>query len=391
MVRSFSFNGKAISLFLLYLYAALPVVSTYGQIVLYITIPGAALLSYLSSRDKSQSKYMKLLLLLFIWIVFTSFFSYNIDVSFVWLRRVLAVYLLCLAVHQIAKEDRYIPWVYLIWVIIYVTCLSYARDLITTDQIDYTTNRVSDVNLNANTLAYFTFFITVIFFIWGNYDNKIGKFCRLLFFLTIPLSFYVALVTASRQVLIIQVPLILFLLYIRYLKGNRGIKVVLFVTLFFIFFFLFKSYIIQIYESSFLFQRSQMEVNEDARAALIRDGIKTGLNNFFTGVGIGCFGYYNYGHDTFAHNTYVELFSTTGIVGFVIYVYMIISFIFIQFKRYLQYRKKDYLVFAVIGLMYSLDNMFYVFHTDPWLMAFFILLTCHAESIHRKELNITIT
>ena len=29
--------------------------------------------------------------------------------------------------------------------------------------------------------------------------------------------------------------------------------------------------------------------------------------------------------------------------------------------------------------------MLYVFYTDPWLMAFFILLTSHAEITYKKE------
>ena len=382
-------NGKTISLFLLIIYAALPVGSPLGQTLLYINIPGAAILSYLCSKDKSQSRYMKLLLALFLWISFTTFFSFNIDISIVWLRRVVAVYLLCLAIHQITKERPYIPWTYLIWVVMYLTCLSYARNMIETMQFDYTVDRITDRALNANTLAYYTFFTTVAIYFWGsNSKKKISFLARICFLLTIPLSFYVAFITASRQVLIIQTPLILCLLYIRYIKMNSGLKAGLSILVFCVFSYLFASYILQIYEPSLLAQRSQITLDEDTRATLIQDGIRTGLDNILTGVGIGCFGFYNYGQDTFAHNTYIELFSTTGLVGFIIYTYMMFSFIIIQLKRYQRLKNYKYLVFMLIGLIYALDNIFYVFHTDPWLMAFFILLTNHAENIYQKDLNI---
>ena len=385
MSRVFKFNGSTIALVLLYVFAALPVVSSFNHIALYVTIPGAALLSLFSIRDRRQSKYMKVLCFLFLWIVFTSFFSYDVELSFVWLRRVLAVFLLCFAVHQLTKNNEFIPWVYLTWVIMYISCLFYAQSVLITDQIDYTTDRLNDSNLNANTLAYYTFFTTYIVYYLGDVSKKLKRLFRLSFLLTIPLSFYVALITASRQVLLIQVPLILFFLYIRYIKESRGIKGWVFVLAFFIVASLVASSIIQIYESSFLFQRSQIVIGEDIRAKLIRDGLKTGMDNLLTGVGIGCFGFYNYGHDTFAHNTYVELFATTGIVGFLLYAYLLLSFVYTQFKRYLVFKKTHYLVFMFVGLLYVVDNMFYVFHTDPWLMAFFILLTSHSEVIYKNE------
>jgi O-antigen ligase len=329
---------------------------------------------------------MKLLLALFIWIVFTSFFSYNIDVSFEWLRRILAVYLLCLSVHQIAKNKDYIPWTYLIWVVMYVTCLLYAREMIATNKLDYTTNRVSDANLNANTLAYFTFFITYILFYWGNSKRRIGKLCRIAFLLIIPLSFYVALITASRQVLLIQIPLIAFLLFIRYIKGKGGVSATIFILFLVLSAFFVASSVSQLYDSSLLAQRAQVDFDEDIRMALIRDGLKTGVDNVLTGVGIGCMGLYYYGHATFAHNTYIELFATTGIVGALIFIYMMLSFIFTQYKRYRKIKKIDYLIFMFICIIYAIDNMFYVFHTDPWLMAFFILVTSHAEMTYKNDM-----
>lgn len=387
-MKGFIFNGITIALFMLMAYAALPIASSYNQVFLYIAIPGAALLSFISSKDKSLSKYMVLLSLLFIWIFITSFFSYDINVSFVWLRRVLAVYLLCIAIHQIAKVDNYIPWAYLVWMIMYIGCLIYAQNVMSIEQIDYTNDRVSDSNLNANTLGYYTFFATTILYFWGDLSQRFRRFFRIAFLLTIPLSFYIALITASRQILVIQVPLILFLLFARYIKGRRGIYGGFFTLLLIGFSFVVASYVIKTYESSFLFQRYQMDLGDDIRTRLIRDGIETGLDHFISGVGVGCFGLYNYGHDTFAHNTYIELFATTGLFGPLIYVYMMLRFIFVQFRRYCKLKKTDYLVFMFVGVIYALDNMVYVFHTDPWLMAFFILLTSHAEVAFKKDMSV---
>lgn len=384
MKQLFKLNGITIALFLLLAYAALPVASSYDQFFLYISIPGSAFFSYISIKDKSLSKYMKLLLLLFIWIFITSFFSYNFNVSSIWLRRLLAVYLLCFSIHQIAKYDYYIPWIYLIWVVSLVSYVFYAQTQINVNQIDYTTNRMTDSNLNANTLGYYTFFSTYIIFYWGILPGKLKKLRMLFFWLMIPLTFYIALITASRQILLIQVPLISILLYIRYFNKTSMVKRFLFIF----FVLILMSYIDEIrevFESSFLYQRFQIGIEEEVRTSLMHDGLKTGIDNFITGVGIGCFGFYNYGHDTFSHNSFIELFATTGFIGFLLYLYILFSFIFTQFRRYKKYRNSNYLLFLCVGVFYILYNMLYVFYTDPWLMAFFILLTSHAEIIYKKE------
>lgn len=72
-------------------------------------------------------------------------------------------------------------------------------------------DRLNDAKLNANTMAYYTFYATMAAFLLSDMVQSINyrKLFKILFLAMIPISF-VAIVTASRQVLIIQIPLICF-------------------------------------------------------------------------------------------------------------------------------------------------------------------------------------
>ena len=64
---------------------------------------------------------------------------------------------------------------------------------------------------------------------------------------------------------------------------------------------------------------------------------------------------------------------------------LLLKFLVVQWKRYRRYKDNMFLVFLVFGLMYAVDCMFYVFYTQPWLMAFFFLVAIHGENYY--ELN----
>lgn len=387
LTEKININNR-LSLLLLLLYAVFSLSETLSSIMLYVAVPGSALLMWIGSKDRTLVRPLRLLLYLFLWIAITSFFAYMPDIATLHLKRIGCVFMLCFAVSQMAKKERMIPWIYLIWCMMYIVCLFYAKGQMDANNFDYTTDRMNDDKVNANQFGYYTFFFTYIVYYYGELKNfKFKKLTRNLFLLTIPLSFYIAIITGSRQILLVQVPLIAFLLYLRYIKGGSNSKRFSFIIAIIIAAIILIPSALNIYSSSNLAVRSDRDVKEDVRAKLIEDGIQTGLEHPITGVGIGCFGYYNYGHSTFAHNTYAELFATTGIVGLTIFAMMLIIFISKQWKRYRQTRDTQYLMFCFIGCMYALDNNFYVFHTDPWLTSFFIMLSTHAEVYHNKQIS----
>ena len=131
----------------------------------------------------------------------------------------------------------------------------------------------------------------------------------------IPLSFFVALTTASRQVLIIQIPLIVLLLWIRYFQGGKKKTKLLFVFITVIAIIVLLPKVVPIFQDSYLAERSQESVKDDTRVFLMKDAIRVGFEHFPIGVGAGNYQKYApWGY--ISHNTFTELFANTGVVGF---------------------------------------------------------------------------
>ena len=104
-----------------------------------------------------------------------------------------------------------------------------------------------------------------------------------------------------------------------------------------------------------------------------------GTQHFFTGIGLGTL-VSRIG--AIAHNSYMELYADTGIVGMLIYVFLTVGFVRRQYRRYKCYKDKMYLSFMVFGLFFIFDNFFFVFYSDYWLMSFYVLVVCHAETYY---------
>lgn len=145
------------------------------------------------------------------------------------------------------------------------------------------------------------------------------------------LSFFVALTTASRQVLIIQIPLISLLLYTRYIKNKAKSKKILFVgvILAIIIFLIPKAE--AIYDNSFLAVRAQTSFEDDSRSMLMKDAFNVGMQNLPFGVGAGNYIVYSF-NKHFSHMTYLELFANEGPIGAFIYVYILFLFIRRQYR-----------------------------------------------------------
>ena len=258
---------------------------------------------------------------------------------------------------------------------------NYARNNILGD-ITFGEDRLDDDKLNANMMAYYTFYVTFALFMLGEIVKKrrVNKLCRVSFLLTIPLSFIVAIYTASRQVFVIQIPLLAVLMYRRYFISAKRLYKFLFV----IAVIALSIYAIpkawSIYEDSLLRYRNvQTNLEEGVRTKLMIDSFQVGLNHFFTGVGAGNYSAYSFdGH--FSHNTYLELFANTGILGIVLFIVLMVKYIKNQYRRYKATSDRMFFYFFWFGTMFALDCMFYVFYPKIWLMGFFLLVASHSES-----------
>lgn len=359
-----------------------------NQIALYVVLPLAFVLSFSKNKSLRVNKYTNWLFLLFGWIIISSIWAENSTYASAEINRVLGSFIVCYVVASNVKNEKMIPWLYLTYIVLYVGAWNYASShlIIDISGIDNDGYRLNDDKLNANTMAYYTFYSTFILFILGEIILRIQikRIVNIAFLCMVPLSFFVALTTASRQVLIIQIPLISLLLYTRYIKNKAKSKKILFVgvILAIIIFLIPKAE--AIYDNSFLAVRAQTSFEDDSRSMLMKDAFNVGMQNLPFGVGAGNYIVYSF-NKHFSHMTYLELFANEGPIGAFIYVYILFLFIRRQYRRYKFFSDKFFLLFLIFGLIYALDNFFYVFHSDIWLISFFVLVASHSEFYYHKK------
>lgn len=358
-----------------------------NSIALYGAIPFAFVLSLFDkSRYKNES--FKLFVVLSVWLLCTVLWAMDTDAAFRQMRQVLGCLLVSYVVGKNAYKDNMLPWLYVVWLALYVSAIYYANTHIVQD-IEFGEERLNDEKLNANMLAYHTFYSTVVIYVLGEIlqSSFWRKFFRVLLVGMVYISFFVAIATASRQVLIVQIPLFAFILYIRYMLHVSVIPRIVFVLLISVIGIVGFEYFSELYDNSLLKQRGEMDIEDDSRIILIGDAFKVGMDNFFHGVGAGNYQIVSYGHK-FSHNTFLELFANTGIVGVLIYVGMLILYLKKQIGYYRVTGDKLFLLFFVFGVIYCVDNVFYVFYNSQWLVAFFILVSSHSDAYFGKRYRI---
>lgn len=361
--------------------------ASWNRISLYVVLPISFVLCFIENGASPRTnKYVHLLWALFAWVMVTVLYATRSDYALRELRQIMGVFLVSFVFGVVAKKKGNVPWLYLVYFVLYLSVWNYARNNIL-GEITFGEDRLNDDKLNANMLAYYTFFISFASFILGEIIKKnwLKKTCMVLFFLSIPLSFLVAIYTASRQVFVIQIPLISVLLYYRYFRSTKGIYRLLFI----ISVIAISAYAIPkaqvIYENSFLRFRNEQTSIEGVRGQLLIDSFNVGMRHFFTGVGAGNYAYYSFdGH--FSHNTFLELFANTGIVGMMLFIVLLASYLKTQFRRLRTTGDHMYFYFFWFGIVYALACMFYVYYPKMWLMGFFILVASHSETYYKNSI-----
>lgn len=353
-----------------------------NKIALYIIIPFALCLSIVNYGFVTKNKYQNILTALIVWIF----------ISYIWaeykiaaeneLKQLVGTFAVAYVYTAVSQNIKRIPYLYVTYIILFVGACIYAKNNILLDMVS-DTDRLTDDTLNANTLAYFLFYVTFTIYVLRNFSTKwiFKKLLSIGFVLMIPLTFIVALLTASRQVLIIQIPLISILLYLRYIKDTRFLTKVTCIILIGISAIVAAPYVSKVYDDSYLKTRNEMDISDDGRVVLLKDAIDVGNRHFPIGVGPGNYIFYS-PNRLFSHNTYTELYANEGIIGLWLYVWMILLFIKRQWSRYKTSRDSQYLVFLIFGIIYAFDGFFYVFYPHLWLMGMFMLVAGHSETYY---------
>lgn len=374
--------SEKIIYFLISLWAILSLYSWANNICLYVFLPLSFVLVLSQNRDIYETnRFLKLLFVLYFWFLISSFFSVDVNESFLQVKRAVATFLLCTVFASIGEKRPVVG--YVIYLLFFIALLYYAYFNILSI-IDVSEERMQDDNVNANMFAYYTSFTTFALFILSYCSTNKKRLFNVLFLGMIPLSFIVALLTGSRQTLLVQIPLIASLLGVKYVRNGKGVLVFSLIILVAIL--LFFSFGEGMYEHSTLAHRNELSVGDDERTFLIKDAFRVGFNNIVLGVGPGCYKLVNPTHH-YAHCAYAELIACSGLPALAIYVSMLIIFIKTQIKRYYASKNRLFLSFALFGVIFSFQNLFYAFYLLPWLMSFFVLVSSHSNSIFKKKLG----
>ena len=366
-------------LVILFLYLAAFGQFNYNQIALYVFWPLVLVFTGINIKSIYNKEYCVYYIRLWLFFILSWILAINETFAFAEIKMMLGVLLAVVTFYTLGNKYKNIPWMYGSFIVFYIGMIYYIyrNDLLA--DFDYQTQRLDAENLNANFFGYYTFYLTFSVFIMRDIItvNRIKKIFEWLFFLMVPLSAIIALLTASRQILIVQIPIISLLLLVRYNDKNKR-RNLFFALLLLIFVWIaFGHRIENIFDNSMLNQRAQMDTGEDARTVHLIRAIQIGCENLIFGVGPGCYKHFSGG--TFSHCSYTELFANYGLCAALFYIWMLFHFVKTQWNRYKIYNDKVFLSFCTFGVIFIIDNMFYVFYTGMWLMAFFFLVVIHSE------------
>ena len=373
---------------LLFLFAFFSENKEMNSIMLYSAVPMAFLLSITNKTGYRKPYFIKGVIVLYAWILFTSIFAINHDAAFSELKKSLGVVLLIFTVYNTAKSEKTLPWLYGVWIIYYFAMIWFAYNLFISGQFIMGEERLASEKFNPNALGYYTFFFTFVVFVLPHiiHSEFWSRFLHITFLLLIPWTFLLAIVGGSRQILLIQIPLFAVLLYTRYWKKEGGLKRSHKVLIVFVLLgpaLVGYNRVSDIYSNSILKARSEKSIGEDERTILFNDAVKVGLEHPVFGVGPG-----NYARlsvlQLYSHNTYSELFANSGFIALLIYILIEVLFLLRQFKRYRRTRDPMFLSFAVFGFFYILDSAFNVFYIVIWLFPVCVLVASHSELYYNK-------
>lgn len=382
---SFLHNNNLIKIGLLYcsLVAFFEMPNT---IALYAIIPFIFCYCFQKYKLYYENRYIVIYSCLVLCILFSCFVSSFIAETIAELKALFGTIMMCYIVSCLSIDKEKRSFLYLLWITYYIGMLMYIPQMDVYKNFDFSSERLNDQKLNANTIAYHTFYLTYSIYILGELVRNISikNICRYSFFLMIPLSIAAALITGSRQVLIIQVPLILLLLYTRYFTGTLSAKVLLVCIIVLpVTIYVGTPKVLELYNSSVLASRYKNSVKKDSRTDLLKDAIEIGRQNPILGVGPGNYIKYSI-YNQFSHCTYTELFVNCGIVALFFYLYMLWVFLKKQYQYYKETRDKFFIVFFEFGIIFAIDNFFFVFYYSLWLLPYFFLVASHSEYYYRE-------
>ncbi len=349
------------------------------RLSLWVLMPIAFMGYIIKTKSIAFNPYLKILLIIFIWCSITYIVADDTNAAKAELIRIWGVYLYCHVFSAVSHNSKCRNILFCCYVIIFINCCIYAYENILSlsgDILLDNNQRLGDEKLNANVFGYFLIFLTFIVFSAENNTDIlwVKRITRIIFLLIIPLSFILAILTASRQILILEIPFISLLLAKRYISSLNFKSVFIILALCISAAYLYSEYGIGLYENSYLKTRSEVSVGDDPRMVLLNDALNVGFENPVFGVGPGNFRYHT-PENVFSHNSFAELFANNGILPALLFAFLLCKFSLEKFNNWIKKRSSLNYSLLIVSIFYIIDNFFYVMYLSTWLMGFFFVLT----------------
>ena len=347
-----------------------------NAIVLFAFIPCIFIWASLKYNSCYTKKSIKYYIALIVWLLFTTLTSTNIPSSLSIMKTIGAGFLISVVFYSLASSKTnnglYLLFAYIILLITTIWYLWQSGELLS---LDITKERLDDELVNANDLAYYLFYVSCSVYILFYFSNLKRIWFVVTMILLIALAFSLSIVTASRQILIIVVPYILYCIYsfLLYDSKHKTKRIMVFILVLGIAFFALVPQIQGILSGSFLEARMEIEIEDDSRTALLQDAIRVGLEHPLLGVGPGNLIYFS-NDGGFSHNSYAELFSTSGIPSLILFILMVFPFIVENRRRFKITKDKFFLFLFWTSLLWAAYNVLYVFYHSLWLIGFYYLI-----------------
>ena len=356
---------------LVFMFAALIWRTPYYVASLYVAIPLLIVYSFGFYRKYIfKSQYWPPYLIMIIWMFVSTAMSDTANDGYRCMIPITASFLLAFASYAIIRRNKhywliYVSYILLLVYLIYQNFIE--RGFVQSFDYSSEAERNSSMKLNANDYAYYTLFATMsLKLIFEFFGSKVCSFFKVITYISFAfLSFYVALFTASRQVLILQIPLLAFFFFYDFMWGKNGKIGYLFVLLLLLIAVV--PSLNSIYSNSYLSVRSEVGYQDDVRSEILQKAFVQGLENPLFGLGIGA--------DTFfSHCTYTHLFARCGLIAAICFLLILYKAAMIQLKRYKISGDKSFLLYFVLILFIVVGNFTYSYMQEPFMMTIMFVI-----------------
>lgn len=357
-----------------------------NTLLLFGVLPMMMAYYLFKNRFRLENKSLVYYVILMIWLAITTLTSTDVSNSIKEMQAIVGGLIGSIPIYFICQSRKGgVNWIMLGYILLLASTIYYlqSNDMFIT--LDIEKERLEDDMVNANDLAYFAFYTTIA---WCVICHNL----RLKWYLSLPVNIVIlatiltlSIITASRQILLFVLPFLGYSIYFQYLqKSSRIVKLLSIAIIAVAVYYVTNIYTNKFYEGSFLEKRMEANIEEDSRSALLKDAFVTGCRHPVFGVGPGNMIFFsNDGH--FAHNSFLELFATSGLFGTILFVLMVWSFFRTQMRRYRATQNKMFQYLAITALFWALYNNLYVFYSGIWLISFFFLLCGYSDMLYKSE------